>query len=172
VDSDEEFNPARVNPIEGLPSDRFNILFPGRLAEQKDPALMVDVMRQVIKMQQEGPCSCRGRRPIGASSYERSCAMRVLKVILLSILQGRELARWYSACDMLLMTSVFEGVPYVVYEGDGDAATDRCACAARSISSSWRKQLVYWSTLAMMSHSMAEAINALISNQELARAQG
>ena len=27
-----------------------------------------------------------------------------------------ELARWYAACDVLLMTSVFEGVPYVVFE--------------------------------------------------------
>ena len=28
----------------------------------------------------------------------------------------RELQRWYAACDLLLMTSVFEGVPYVVFE--------------------------------------------------------
>ena len=27
-----------------------------------------------------------------------------------------ELERWYAACDLLLMTSLFEGVPYVVYE--------------------------------------------------------
>jgi glycosyltransferase involved in cell wall biosynthesis len=27
-----------------------------------------------------------------------------------------EMARWYRSCDALLMTSVFEGVPYVVYE--------------------------------------------------------
>ena len=29
---------------------------------------------------------------------------------------SQEMARWYRASDLLLMTSVFEGVPYVIYE--------------------------------------------------------
>ena len=33
-----------------------------------------------------------------------------------SIRRPRSCARWYAACDLLLMTSGFEGVPYVIFE--------------------------------------------------------
>jgi glycosyltransferase involved in cell wall biosynthesis len=43
VDAEREFSPARVKPIEGLDSDRFQILFAARLTAQKDPLLMLEV---------------------------------------------------------------------------------------------------------------------------------
>ena len=46
----------------------------------------------------------------------RSCVTPGLARRVLFHPPSLELARWYAACDVLLMTSVFEGVPYVVYE--------------------------------------------------------
>ena len=43
VDAEEEFSPDRTSPRGGLADGRTHILYPGRLVEQKDPLLMVDV---------------------------------------------------------------------------------------------------------------------------------
>jgi len=115
VDAEQEFNPTLVAPVTGLPADRFNILFPGRLAEQKDPVLMVDVIRRLVAMQAAIHVHVVGDGPLEQDVHG---------LIRDAGLGGhfsfhppsRELARWYAACDMLLMTSRFEGVPYVVYE--------------------------------------------------------
>lgn len=115
VDAEEAFNPERILPIEAVRQTGFNILFPGRLVEQKDPLLMVDVVRRVAAVRGDVHVYVVGDGPLKPD------------VVALARDQGledsftfhppsRELARWYAACDLLLMTSVFEGVPYVVYE--------------------------------------------------------
>ncbi len=115
VDAEGEFNPVRVQPVEMVQRHHFNILFPGRLAEQKDPLLMVDVIRRVVDVHGEvrvhvvgdGPLEHDVRAFVRQVGLERHFAFHP---------PSRELARWYAACDLLLMTSVFEGIPYVVYE--------------------------------------------------------
>ncbi len=49
VDSERDFNPDRIEPIGGLSRDKFHILFPARLVDQKDPLLMVDVAKELRK---------------------------------------------------------------------------------------------------------------------------
>jgi glycosyltransferase involved in cell wall biosynthesis len=115
VDAEVEFNPDRVAPVTTVHRGHFNILFPGRLAEQKDPNLMVDVMSRVLDVHADvrvhvvgdGPLESEVRARVREQGLEGSFAFHP---------PTRNLAQWYAACDLLLMTSVFEGVPYVIYE--------------------------------------------------------
>jgi hypothetical protein len=115
VDAEEEFNPTKIFPVEAVQPDNFNILFPGRLAEQKNPRLMVDVIRRVVDIHNivhvhivgDGPLESDIRALVHREGLESHFTFHA---------PSRELARWYAACDLLLMTSLFEGVPYVVYE--------------------------------------------------------
>ncbi len=116
VDADGEFNPQRVTPLE---HDRepgtFRILFPGRLAEQKDPLLMVEVVRRVaarhdrvrVDVVGDGPLEQEVRRRVLDAGLERQIGFHP---------PTNELARWLAGSDLLLMTSTFEGVPYAAYE--------------------------------------------------------
>src|SRR5690242_4966922 len=139
VDAEEEFSPDRVTPVEGLDPDAVQLLYPGRLVEQKDPLLMVQVaaalrdrgLRFQVQVVGEGPLEPEVR---GAVSE------RGLEDVVRFHPPTDEIARWFAACDLLLMTSVFEGVPYVVYEamamavpvvapalpGNAELMDDRC----------------------------------------------
>jgi glycosyltransferase involved in cell wall biosynthesis len=115
VDAEEEFSPEHADPIPGLDGDLVHILYPGRLVEQKDPLLMVDVasglrergLRFQLHVVGEGPLEGEVRSRVS----ERGLGEQVRFHPPTS-----GIARWYAACDLLLMTSVFEGVPYVIYE--------------------------------------------------------
>ncbi len=115
VDAEEEFAPDHVEPIEGLEQGPVHILYPGRLVDQKDPLLMVRIA-----------AGLRGKgldfriHVVGEGPLEQEVRSRVASGHLEDVIRFHpptsEIARWYAACDLLLMTSVFEGVPYVVYE--------------------------------------------------------
>ena len=115
VDADDEFSPDRVVPRAGLSPGTTHILYPGRLVEQKDPLLMVEVARE---MRDRG-LSFK-LHVVGAGELESEVRDRVRRHDLEQIVgfepPTNELAPWYAASDILLMTSVYEGVPYVVYE--------------------------------------------------------
>ena len=115
VDAGRRFDPARVQPIDGLDPRRFHILHTGRLTAQKDPLLAVEVMRNLVQTHPDALLHI-----VGEGELEGEMRARVR----LSGLEGhvdfhpmsRELERWYASCEALLMTSLFEGVPCVVYE--------------------------------------------------------
>ncbi|HVS28995.1 MAG TPA: glycosyltransferase [Solirubrobacteraceae bacterium] len=115
VDASGDFSPERVAPIEGLASDPLQILYPGRLVEQKDPELMVRVAVALrrrgvdfrIHVVGEGELEPRVRELVGDARLED--LVRVER-------PTDEIARWYASSDVLLMTSRFEGVPYVAFE--------------------------------------------------------
>lgn len=115
VDAKREFSPARVEPIEGLREDRLQILFPARLVAQKDPLLMVDVAAALRDRGVEFQIQALGEGELAddvrARVDERGLGEEVLIHPPTSIPQ-----RWYAACDVLLLTSVFEGVPAAVFE--------------------------------------------------------
>jgi glycosyltransferase involved in cell wall biosynthesis len=115
VDADAEFNPKRVLPVDTVDRDRFNILYPGRLTDQKDPFLMVDVIRHVVREHRDVQVHVVGDGPLGADVRARVRDAGLDRHVSFHP-PSRELARWYASCDLLLMTSVFEGVPYVIYE--------------------------------------------------------
>jgi glycosyltransferase involved in cell wall biosynthesis/GT2 family glycosyltransferase len=115
VDAEREFSPERVEPLAGLAEDRMHILFPARLVEQKDPLLMVEVAAALrdrgvgfqLHVLGEGELESEVRARIA----ERGLGEEVLIHPPTSTPQ-----RWYAACDALLLTSLFEGVPAAVFE--------------------------------------------------------
>lgn len=115
VDPDEEFSPDRAEPIQVLPDDRLQILFAARLVAQKDPLLMLEVASALrdrgvsfqIHVVGEGDLEDEIRARIADGDLGE-------QVLLHPPTPG--LQRWYAACDVLLMTSEFEGIPCVVFE--------------------------------------------------------
>jgi len=115
VDAEEEFDPAAVEPFEGLPGDGPRVLWPGRLVEQKDPMLTLDVLRLLQERSVGLTLHVVGDGPLAPAVRDRAQELGVAGMIAWHP-PSLEMARWYRSCDVLLMTSVFEGVPYVVYE--------------------------------------------------------
>jgi glycosyltransferase involved in cell wall biosynthesis/GT2 family glycosyltransferase len=115
VDAEEEFRPDAVTPVEIGEEGIVEILFPGRLCAQKDPHLMLDVasaLREVedgfrIHVVGDGELEAEVRDAVQARELDRHVRFHPPTC---------EIPRWYAAADVLLMTSVFEGMPYVVYE--------------------------------------------------------
>jgi glycosyltransferase involved in cell wall biosynthesis len=115
VDAEEEFSPNRVEPVEGLAADRLHILFPARLTAQKDPLLMVEV---AAALKEQGVAA--QIHVLGEGDLEAAVRKRIEEREL-----GQEVVihpptptpqRWYAACNAVLLTSVFEGIPAVVFE--------------------------------------------------------
>jgi glycosyltransferase involved in cell wall biosynthesis len=115
VDACGRFDPERVQVVEGLAPERFHILYTGRLTAQKDPLLAVEAMRLVVEEHERALLHI-----VGEGELEREVRERVRSAGLGAHVtfhpMSRELDRWYAGCDMVLMTSLFEGVPCVVYE--------------------------------------------------------
>jgi glycosyltransferase involved in cell wall biosynthesis len=112
----EEFDPARVEPLPldgaGVP----RILWPGRLVEQKDPMLTLDVLADAR----------RNGAPefvldvVGEGHLEPALRARAEDLGVADVIRwhppSQEMPRWYRSADLTLMTSLYEGVPYVIYE--------------------------------------------------------
>jgi len=115
VDWEREFSRRFVKPIEGLPEGPVNILYPGRLVEQKDPLLMVDVAAALRDAGGDFHLHAVGegelRRPV-----EESIKTHHLSDYVTLHGPTDNMAPWFAASEVTLMTSLFEGVPYVAYE--------------------------------------------------------
>lgn len=111
----ELFSRGRVPPRQGLREGVVHLLFVARLVAQKDPLLMVEVARE---LDDRGLAFCI--HVIGGGDLEGEVRRRVadygLKDRVVFEPPTHELRPWYAAADLLLMTSVFEGVPVIVYE--------------------------------------------------------
>jgi glycosyltransferase involved in cell wall biosynthesis len=109
------FSPGRVAPQPGLEADLVHLLFIARLVEQKDPLLMVEVARELAA--RELPFCIH---VIGGGELEPQVRAAVrdggLQKRVVFEPPTHELRSWYEAADLMLMTSVFEGVPVIVYE--------------------------------------------------------
>lgn len=116
VDAEGEFNPDRVQPLDGVGGpDTFDILFAGRLVDQKDPLLMVEVISRVAQRHANVRVHVVGDGPLEAAVRARVHQLG-LDALFRFHPPSSELPRWLRSADLLLMTSVFEGVPYIVYE--------------------------------------------------------
>jgi glycosyltransferase involved in cell wall biosynthesis/GT2 family glycosyltransferase len=115
VDAEEEFSPERVEPVAGLAEDRLHILFPARLTAQKDPLLMVEV---AAALKEQGTAA--QIHVLGEGDLEDEVRKRIeergLEQEVLIHPPTPTPQRWYAACDAVLLTSVFEGIPAVVFE--------------------------------------------------------
>ncbi len=114
VDTDL-FDRDRVKPAPGLAEDAVHLLFIARLVAQKDPLLMVEVARE---LNDRGLPFCI--HVIGGGELEPDVRAQVdvygLQDRVIFELATHELRPWYAGADILLMTSVFEGIPVIVYD--------------------------------------------------------
>jgi len=114
VDAKGEFDPADVEPFGGLGAGP-HVLWPGRLTAQKDPLLTLDVLVELKRRALALTLHIVGEGDLAASVRRRAADLGVDDLIRWHP-PSQEMPRWYGSCDLLLMTSVFEGVPYVIYE--------------------------------------------------------
>ncbi len=115
VDAEEEFSPECVEPIEGLPPDRLNVLFPARLTAQKDPVLMVEVADALRRTGTPFRFHVLGEGELEPKVRERIAELKLEDEVAIHPPTATP-QRWYAAADAVLLTSVFEGIPAVVFE--------------------------------------------------------
>jgi len=115
VDPEGEFSPRNAEPVDGLDRDRLQILYPARLVEQKDPLLMVDVAAALRDRDVRFQVHALGEGHLEAAVRDRLQELALEDRVLLHP-PTAEPQRWYAACDAVLLTSVYEGVPYVIFE--------------------------------------------------------
>jgi len=115
VDADREFSADEVEPVEGLDRDRFQIVFPARIVQQKDPLTMVEVARALVDRGVDFQVHVLGEgeleEAVRSRVREHGLENRVILHPPTPAPQG-----WYAACDAVLLTSEFEGVPVAVFE--------------------------------------------------------
>lgn len=114
VDAEEEFNPEKVAPFEDLGPGP-HVLWPGRLTAQKDPMLTLEVLAELKRRDVSLRLHIVGDGDLEADVRAEAADLRVGDLLRWHG-PSRKMARWYRSCDLVLMTSAFEGVPYVIYE--------------------------------------------------------
>lgn len=115
VDGREEFNPDRVRPFDDLAGDGPRILWPGRVVAQKDPLLTLEVVKLLDERGVRFTMDLVGDGDMASEVRARARELGIEHRIRWHP-PSQEMPRWYRSADVLLMTSVFEGVPYVMYE--------------------------------------------------------
>jgi glycosyltransferase involved in cell wall biosynthesis len=115
VDAEREFSPDRVAPAPGLRPGIFHVLYPARLTAQKDPLLMVEIAARLRAMGVDFQIHVLGDGELGPELRERIDSRGLSEQVLLYG-DRTDIAPWYAACDAVLLTSEFEGLPYVAYE--------------------------------------------------------
>ena len=121
VDARHEFNPALVTtPADfrakhKLDRPGLHILFPARLDEQKNPFLMLEVAEE---LRQAGSKSLIHVVGDGVLRAEVEKAVRERRLEDRVMLHGpsRQMPQWYKNTDLVLLTSRYEGVPFVIFE--------------------------------------------------------
>ena len=117
VDAEGEFSPDHVRAVEGLDSSAVHILFAARLTAQKDPLLMVEV---AVRLRARGlgfQIHVLGDGELLEPVHEAVVKYGLEREVLL---HGAwvDVAPWYAACQIALLTSEFETAPpRVAYEG-------------------------------------------------------
>lgn len=115
VDSKGEFDPSAVDPLALQGNGAKRILWPGRLVEQKDPMLTLEVVARARELGGEFVLDVVGDGHMKEEVRSRAEELGVSDVIQWQP-PSQEMARWYRSSDLVLMTSLYEGVPLVIYE--------------------------------------------------------
>ena len=99
----------------GVGRDTPAILWPGRLTPQKDPLLSLRIARAVRDRGSMLELHFVGDGPMAGAVREEVRTLDISDIVHFHP-PAHRLADWFAAAHVLLMTSVFEGVPYVIYE--------------------------------------------------------
>jgi glycosyltransferase involved in cell wall biosynthesis len=114
IDAEREFNPERATPVE-LEPDAFHVLYLGRWVDQKDPLLMLDIAAELIRKHPNVRVHAVGEGELEGAMRARIAEAGLGQHVLLQRTTS-DVQAWLSACDALLMTSVYEGLPLVLFE--------------------------------------------------------
>jgi glycosyltransferase involved in cell wall biosynthesis len=117
VDGQEEFNPGRTQPLklDGVGDGVRRILWPGRVSWEKDPILTLEVVAQARERGASFVLDVVGEGHLKDAARARAEELDIADIIRWYP-PSQEMPRWYRSSDLLLMTSVYEGVPRVIYE--------------------------------------------------------
>jgi glycosyltransferase involved in cell wall biosynthesis len=115
VDAEREFSPDVVEPVGGLDGDRFQILFPARIVQQKDPLTMVEVARGLVDREVDFQIHALGEGELQEAVRSRIREYSLEERVILHPPTPTPQS-WMAACDAVLLTSEFEGVPVAVFE--------------------------------------------------------
>ncbi len=115
VDGAGEFDPARVEPLELDSNGTKRVLWPGRLVRDKDPLLTVEVLARARELGAEFVLDIVGEGHLMEPTRTRAEDLGVSGMINWHP-PSQEMPRWFRSTDLLLMTSLFEGMPLVIYE--------------------------------------------------------
>lgn len=115
VDAAVELNPDRTLPFDHLEDSGPRILWPGRFVDQKDPMLTLEIVKALDERQLDFTLHFVGEGKLRQEMIERIGALEIGHRIRWHP-PSHEMPRWYRSCDLVLMTSAYEGVPYVIYE--------------------------------------------------------
>jgi len=115
VDAEDEFSPDHGTPAEELDRGRLQILYGARITDQKDPLLMVDVAAGLRDRGVQFQIQVVGDGDLEDEVRAKIAKLRLDDEIVLHP-PAPGLRDWYAACDALLLTSKFEGIPVVVFE--------------------------------------------------------
>lgn len=121
VDCDNEFNPEKIvstaefRATYKLTADKFHVLFPARLDEQKDPFLMLQVATALKQYGSKAVIHAVGEGTL-QTKLETTITQNGLQEQVILHGASRQMPFWYKNTAVTLLTSRFEGVPYVIYE--------------------------------------------------------
>jgi glycosyltransferase involved in cell wall biosynthesis len=115
IDAEEHFNPGQATPFLETADGPPVVLWPGRLVDQKDPHLTLDVLAGLKDRGIPFRAEIVGDGDLKPEIVERASRMDLNDVIRFHP-ASQEMPRWYRSSAVTLMTSAFEGLPYVIYE--------------------------------------------------------
>lgn len=113
---------ATVSQKYGIPMDGSWCLFVGRLQKQKNPSLMLHSFKALLERRGNSRLIIVGEGNLLDETKELARELDIFsRLSFVSFLTQDELAMFYQASDLLLLTSVFEGMPRCVLEALGCA---------------------------------------------------
>lgn len=115
VDGEGEFDPAGVEPFALDGNGGKRVLWPGRLVRDKDPLLTVEVLARARERGADFVLDIVGEGHLKEPTRARAEELGVGGMIKWHP-PSQEMPRWFRSADLLLMTSLFEGMPLVMYE--------------------------------------------------------
>ena len=117
VDAEGEFNPDLIAPAAARARALPRAVRRRGSSPQKDPQLMLDVAAAVVAQRPRGPVSRAWATGRWSDELRRRTAdARASREHVRFHGPKTDVRPWYAACDALLMTSTFEGIPVAIFE--------------------------------------------------------
>ncbi len=114
------FDPARIDKAEAraqfdLPSDKKIILYVGRLSVEKNPLLFVE-LAAALREDRNLRFVMAGDGPLRDETVARVRKLHLDNLLLFGIVPPKEMPALTRASDLLVVTSLTEGVPLTIFE--------------------------------------------------------